>query len=82
MPYRRWDDGADDTLLQPCISRGRGPNSLEVRSEQSRAVPDRQQTHIGGIMADDPVFDFGYPRECFVPARLKFAVKKPFGRYL
>src|SRR4029077_12002704 len=28
------DNGADDTLLQPCISRGGGPDSLEVRSER------------------------------------------------
>jgi hypothetical protein len=74
------DDGADDTLLQPRLSRGGGPYSLEVSGERGERRRIGDGRGIGGIMGSDLAFDFRHTRERLVPARLQFAGHQPIGR--
>jgi len=74
------DNGADDTLLQPRISRGSGPDGLEVRSERGKRCRIGDGRDRGGFMGDDLAFDLRHARERLVPARLQFAGHQPVGR--
>src|SRR4029077_2417303 len=73
------DNGADDTLLQPCISRGGGPDSLEVRSERGERCRIGDGSDLGGIMGGDLVSDLRQARQRLVPARLQPATSRLAG---
>jgi hypothetical protein len=74
------DNGADDTLLQPCISRGGIPDGFEIRRERGERCRINDGRELGGIMGGDLAFDLRHARERLVPARLQFAGHQPIGR--
>ena len=73
------DYGSDDTLLQPRISRGGGPDGLEVCSEHGKRCRIGDGRGLLGFMDDDLAFDLRHARERRVPARLQFAGHQPVG---
>src|SRR6516165_7459644 len=73
------DYGSDDTLLQPRISRGGGPDGLEVCSEHGERCRIGDGRGLLGFMDDDLAFDLRHARERRVPARLQFAGHQPVG---
>ena len=74
------DNDADNTLLQPCISRRGVPDDLEICGERRERCRIDGRRDLGSIMGGDFAFDLRHACECFVPAPFQFASHQPVGR--
>src|SRR5262249_31306887 len=74
------DDGADDALLQPCISRGSSPDAFEIGCERGERYWIDGERDRSGVMGGDLAFDLRCAGERLVPSRLQFAGHQTVGR--
>ena len=74
------DHGAHDTLLQPRIGLGIGPDGFEIGCECGERCRVGDRRGIGDIVGGNFAFDLRYARERLVQACLKFAGRQSISR--
>src|ERR1700751_187499 len=74
------DKCADDTLLQPRIGGGSGPDALEVGCERRKRCRIDCRYGLFRVMGSDLAFNFGNARKRLVPTRFQFTSYKAVGR--